>query len=142
MSLENEWIDAPDNEEQWGPWIYCDPESSEIPTYRGNRVQVEFYNGQIPGIKDAEEWGWGGTGDYSIRNYRVRHVGPWVEVSDNQMMCPCDENHYVEVKLLDGHLNPNMARADWYSWDLSPERTARIVKFRHVSKEYHDKHSI
>ena len=141
MSSENEWIDEKPSEEQWGPWIYCDPEDEECPTYAGDAVQIEFYSGEIPEIKDAEEWGWGGTSDYSIRNYRVRHVGPWIDVPDDQMTCPCDGEHYIEVKLLDGHLNPNMSRADWYSWDLSPERTSRIVKFRHVSKEKHDHRS-
>jgi hypothetical protein len=142
MSSENDWIDGPDNEEQWGPWIYCDPEDKKCPTYAGDAVQIEFYNGQIPKIKDAEEWGWGGTGDYSIRNYRVRHVGPWIEVPDNQMKCPCDGEHYIEVKLLGGILSPNLARASYYTWDLPPGSRSRILKFRHVSKEYHDKHSI
>ena len=142
MSSENDWIDAPEIEEQWGPWIYHDPKKGEPPTYKADAVQVEFYNEEPSQIRDAEEWVWGGVGDYCIKNYRVRHVGPWIAVPDDQMECPCDENHYVEVKLLDGHLNPNMARADWYSWDLSPERTARILKFRHVSKEDYDKRSV
>jgi len=141
MSSENDWIDGPDNEEQWGPWIANDPEDEECPTYAGDAVQIEFYNGQIPEIKDAEEWGWGGTGNYSIRNYRVRHVGPWIDVPDDQMTYPCDGEHYIEVKLVDGQRNPNVARADGYAWDMSPRNPARILKFRHVSKEYHDNNS-
>lgn len=142
MSSENAWIDEDLNEEQWGPWIKCDPEDEECPTYEADIVQVEFYNEEPSQIRKAEEWVWGGVGGYCIKNYRVRHVGPWIDVPDDQMTCPCEEEHYIEVKLRGRQRNPNVARADWYSWDLSPTNPARIVKFRHVSKEYHDKHSI
>jgi len=141
MSSENDWIDAPDNEEQWGPWIYCDPEDEECPTYEADTVQVEFYNGQIEERK-AELWSWGGEDGYAIRRYRVQHIGPWIEVPDNQMECPCDEKQYIEVKLRDGILSPNLARADYYTWDLPPGSRSRILKFRHVSKEDYDKRSV